>query len=227
LSWRIGMMKVGHESLRVWTIQPVEVWQQLQQLGELRVDATRLPYSSGYVPESYYWLTRQLRKRVPNWDSDLPWWVYCERPDLRQFRHCRPWGSQEVRLEIEPAISLADTFPVWAWNQVYTRQYLAKTRAEAERWEARRWQAVPDEDLWPLPDPWRAELESSWERLFDSTFPQTCWDSEALGANGGREGVLNCLRLDEVRNVTPFVGCDRRSPRAVGKRPSNASDFEG
>lgn len=217
LSRRIGMRRTGRRSLRVWTIQPEGVWEKLQQVGVLHVDPEQLPYSC-YVPPSYTWLTRQLRRRVSGWEGGLPWWVYCERPDLRQFRHYRPWGSREVRLEIEPSTSISVTFPVWAWNLVYTRELLATSRDEAERWYRRLRIAVPDEDTWPLPEPWNGELEASWERLFDPRLPRTHWDPEALGSKGEREGVLNCLCLEDVRNVTPFTGCDRKGTGLGGAR---------
>lgn len=52
--------------MRLWTIQPFTVWEQLQQKDQLRVDEALLPYH-GYVPEAYRWLMRQLAQRFPGY----------------------------------------------------------------------------------------------------------------------------------------------------------------
>jgi hypothetical protein len=70
-------------------------------------------------------------------------------------------------------------------------------------------QAAPDEDEWPLPEPWKTQLEASWLRLFDPMLPSHPWDDEAFGQSGSREAVLGVLRLEDVRQVTHFVGCSK------------------
>jgi hypothetical protein len=192
--------------MRVWTVQPLAVWERLQHDGTVLVDEAAV----GYVPEAYGWLARQLRERVPAYPGTLPWWVYREKPDLRWVRHRRPAGQREVRIELEPEAASFVSFPVWAWNTVYCRNYLAFTRKEHDGWIETMRRAIPDEDTWPLPEPWQAQLEMSWERLFDADLPALPWDPGAFGARGSREGVLGQLRLEEVRGVTHFVGCGKR-----------------
>src|SRR5436853_7853922 len=52
--------------MRLWTVQPLVVWEQLEQLGLLFVDEIRLS-TPGYVPESYRWLALQLEQRLPDY----------------------------------------------------------------------------------------------------------------------------------------------------------------
>jgi hypothetical protein len=195
--------------MRVWTIQPLEVWEQLRQSARVRVDEARLPYG-GYVPEAYRWLTRQLAARLPDYPGTVPWWAYCRKPDLRLFRHHRPAGQPEVRLELEPRPGDYLTYPIWAWDGVHSCRYLAP-EPERAAWTAALRQAVPDEDTWLLPEPWRTQLEASWERLFDPTLPALPWDDSGVLKSGDREAVLAVLRLEDLRAVTPFIGAGRES----------------
>lgn len=191
--------------MRLWTVQPLDVWEQLQQKSHLHVEEDRLPYD-GYIPDTYRWLVRKLIQRIPDYPGTLPWWAHCEKPDLRWVRHRRPRGRQFVRLELEPLPGSFATIPSWGWNTVFGGYYLAPTREEHDQWMAALRNAVPDEDTWPLPEPWQSELEASWERLFDPDLPPIAWD-ECLGTATCREGVLGLLRLEDVRRVTTFVGC--------------------
>jgi len=127
---------------------------------------------------------------------------------LRRFRHYTPAGKVEVRLELEISRDAVLQFPCWAWHTVYCQDYLATTREEHEAWESRLRKAVPDEDQWPLPEPWRSDLEASWQRLFDRDLPPHRWDDRSLYPKDStcREAVFETLRLDEVRRVTVFRG---------------------
>jgi hypothetical protein len=195
--------------MRLWTVRPLVVWEQLQQLCLLTVDETRLS-TPGYVPDSYRWLALQLEHQLPEYPGSLPWWAYCEKPDLRWVRHSRPAGQREVRIELEPRPGTFLTFPCWAWHTVFCGQNLSFARQEQDDWREAMRQAVPDEDAWPLPEPWRTQLEASWLRLFDPNLPPCPWDQEAIyGKSGSREAVLGALRLEDERQVTHFVGCSK------------------
>jgi hypothetical protein len=73
-------------STRLWTVQPLVVWEQIQQHGTVHADETRF-LTPGYVPHSCRWLVQQLQQRLPGYPGTLPWWAYCEKPDLRWVRH--------------------------------------------------------------------------------------------------------------------------------------------
>jgi len=192
--------------VHIWTIQPITVWQALRKELLLYVREDSLSYH-GYIPPAYAWLQLQLAQRLSGYSGHLPWWSYCRKPDLRRHRHLRPTDATQVRLELEIANELVLRFPCWAWNRVFCQDYLATTREEYEDWTRNLRQAVPDEDVWPLPQPWRSQLEASWERLFAPELPSLDWDEESLWS--GRlsfEVVFEKLRLEDVCHVTVIKG---------------------
>ena len=194
--------------MRVWTVQPLVVWERLQEMGTLYVDQDCFPYG-GYVPWQYQWVACRLQERLPSGNGGLPWWAYCQKPDLRWVRHHRPLDQPQVRIELELEAVL--TFPGWAWDVIYSGQFLAFTKREQELWETAMRQSVPDEDLWPLPQPWRDELEASWLQLFAPDLPTHGWTDMANEALPYNEAVFETLCLRDIRCVTHFVGRSCRS----------------
>jgi hypothetical protein len=57
------------DTLRVWTIQPGEVWDQLEARGTLTVD----PRYSANLHHCYEWLRPQLARRIPGYAGHYPW----------------------------------------------------------------------------------------------------------------------------------------------------------
>jgi len=191
--------------MRLWTIQPRAVWQQIEADGFADVDPLTDPgWYADSTPPEYLWLVRQLKSRIAGYCGRLPWWCYCEKPDLRLYRHTRPAGSREVRLELEIDDASAAAFPGWAWNEVYCQHYVALTKREEQNWKRRLRRHVPDEDTWPLPQPWLGELERSWLRIFDPRLParRRRWT--------GRIAVIERLNRDDIRRVTHFVGTNTK-----------------
>lgn len=192
--------------MRIWTIQPAQVWCRLRRQRLLYVQEDVGKYR-GYVPNAYRWLQRQLADRMPAYSGHLPWWAYCRKPDLRRHRHLRPQGATEVRLELEISAEAIVHFPCWAWQRVFCEDYLATTREEYDNWARELRKAIPDEDTWPLPQSWRLQLEASWERLFTPDLPVLDWDGSSPWARTPcLEAVFELLRLEDVRHVTVFEG---------------------
>lgn len=189
--------------MRLWTVQPLAVWERLRADGRAIVDPARLG-PDGWVHPRYSWLAGQLRSRIATSRGRLPWWAYCERPDLRWVRHSRPHGSREVRIEFEPPNQAFVAFPCWAWHEVFAGRYLALSGTEYRDWKSRlRRAGVPEEDD-PLPEPFQRELEDSWLRLFRAGLPGRSW--RRGDSARGREAVALVLERAWVRDVTEFVG---------------------
>lgn len=206
--------------MRVWTIQPLDVWESLQRRRRLQV-CPNSPKYRGYIPPAYQWLQQQLGNRMAGYMGHLPWWVYGRKPDLRQHRHLLTNGATGVRLELELAAGCCLTFPCWAWQHVFCQDYLAFSPQEYDQWQRRLQRAVPYEDTWPLPQPWRSRLEASWERLFAPGLPRLSWDqNHEWSRTPCVEGVVEVLRLDDVRCATEFKGTlelDFSKPRPAGR----------
>lgn len=195
--------------MRVWTIQPLAVWDQIETEGIAHVEPELVTIRG----VQYRWLVPQLRQRLTRFTGPLPWWAYCAKPDLREYRQGVPRGERHVRIELEPEPGTFLVFPCWAWNRIFSNRYLALTLAEQEDWEWRFYQVVTDHDTWPHPEPFRSEREASWQRLFSPVLPSHSYDVLDSGYDFDlgekREAVLGALRRSEVRNVTHFVGCRR------------------
>lgn len=187
---------------RVWTIQRRVVWQRLRCEKALYVDEQYV-----CTPPAYRWLRSQLRRRLPNYTGHLPWWAYCEKPDLRRHRHVLPQSTVHVRLEIEVEESYLLRFPCWAWTRVLCGDYLAATLAEYREYYKQLQRAGYTAESWPPPEPWRSQLYHSWEKLFDASLPRRDWSGNCLAGRGAQTvAVFEVLRLDAVRQVTIFQG---------------------
>ena len=194
----------ANQYMRVWTVQPLIVWQRLQDAGAVAVDSACYP--DEYVPWQYRWLADRLKERLPRYEGGLPWWAYGYKPHLRWVRHSRPQGEPQVRIEVEIDADRAIVFPTWAWHGMYTGRFLAYTPEEQEAWETAMRLAVPDLDEWPLPQPRRAELEESWLRLFDPDLPASGWSGWAAKPTCETEAVFGLLRVEDVRAGRHFIG---------------------
>lgn len=201
--------------MRIWTIQPLAVLEQVEK------DGVALSYGGlsdwdDYVWEPYEWLIGQLVQRRGWTPRRFPWWAYCEKPDLRNHR----WSGRgmQVRLELEIDENRLLVMPRWAWDNVVSGQYIAYTEEEDRAWNERMLANVPLESygdpdsrdpLRPLPDPWNTELHTSWERLFAPGLPPESpkrpgpWES---GSGKKRECVWEEIRRDDIRRVTRFEG---------------------
>jgi hypothetical protein len=121
-----------------------------------------------------------------------------------------------VRIEFDAPAAAFVSFPCWAWNTVYAGDLLALSGSEDRAWRRRLRAAGLSAEDETLPLPFRAELESSWRRLFRPDLPDRSW--RRSDPFRGREAVLPVLKLDWVRRVTPFVGTHRAYARAIAGR---------
>ena len=185
--------------MRVWTIQPLRVWEQVEEGGVAVVDPGLRPAP---VQPSFEWLVEQLRGRLEGYEGNLPWWAYCSKPDLRVYRRgSLPGGPQQVRLELEVPTGRNVSFPIWAWNVVFLLRYLGTRKAQKD-WRRRRKEAgLLDVSFYDLPHEWRQEIEESWPLLF-TRLPRR---KNARGRWGGREAVFEKILLADVRKVEHFT----------------------
>jgi len=212
--------------VRLWTIQPATVWNELQSRRMLCADRSNAPWR-GEAPPAYEWLREQLTARLPGYTGGMLWWAYCEKPDLRAHRHSFPVGEVHVRLELDAGVIGADasvSFPSWAWNRVYCQDYLPLDAADLVRWTSWLGEAHLDEDSWPPPEPWQSALESSWQRLFSRELPPVDPDRRnAFFRSARREAVFEKLQLDMVRHATTFRGAAAwRQPSPSGATARSA-----
>jgi len=193
--WR----SIGRDRLTVvlHTFQTRGAYESLRREGVLAGDSTRA------IPEfreAYAWMSTQMgRHRLGGGAGEIIWlWANITRRHLRRAaRDC----SGEVLLSVQVARDRALFSDFNAWHDVLNRVlHVPRERGEnAEAWDARweeldnafRARAEPYDDqplaTWPIE--LRAELETSWEAIFDpATWPRY----------GDRQATMRVLRAEDV-----------------------------
>ena len=192
-------------TLKIWTIQPLYVWESLVQEKELFVDPSHPDFygkSDIYSLEAYNWLCKQMASRVCNYTGCYPWWAYTHFLDLRFYRYWHsPHGCRRVRLELAIERDRLLLSNQRSWVSVMNRAYIeTNIYGEPDEEELRLWEEGVDGGVqrrgYSLYDePWESQMRSTWERIFDveQRFP-----TEVTQANFER------LRLDDVVKATFF-----------------------
>lgn len=167
--------------MKLWTIQRLPAWQQLQQTGRLQGDLNRI-CDPDFLP-AYLWMMEQMKLRLPSYQGGCPIWAWSQpKPDLRQSGHF-PRGTAGVRLElrIEPErVLLSD---IGTWNHVLNHSPV--TFFESEPWD--------------LPE---SELQESWNRIFDLTSAR---DENWAGKPDYIQAVFEELLISDVVRETHFI----------------------
>ena len=193
------------ETVRLWTIQPLDVWEKLSQRGTLWVDPADEGFSQ-VLREEYDWMCHQMRRRLPDYEGHYPWWAYDYKLDLRSFRH-HTYGDRQVLMELALPPERVLFSAYGAWHCVLNRFYLPHATDEAgyER-EQEAWDAeLESQGLDPyrgsvLPEPWHSQMTASWERIFDV---------DDLRDTNTIQACFERLDLCDVVKVTEFTPAKR------------------
>jgi len=166
------------DHIRVWTIQPLTVWQALEQQSPLVVD----PDSSGFGAkdiegrQAYDWMRRQMSKRIPGFGGHYPWWAYEHFLDLRFYRwhvpHIRGQPLVRLGLDLPRDQVLLSAYGAWhcILNKCYVPEAVVGDAAENEYvlWEDELASSSAGvERGQSLPEPFQTQMEDSWLRVFD------------------------------------------------------------
>jgi len=186
------------------------------------VNAIDLPAE---VAPAYQWLRTHLKRVLPGYTGKPLWWFHCTKPDLRHFRHWSPRGVRYVRIGADIQSNRLFAFPSWAWHLVFCQNYLALSQDEYRTWRDAVEAAVPDENEWPLPNPWRQRLEGSWQRLFTElrAVPWKGYSDETLVDLQGCEAVVETIYQNDIRSITHFAGTSRLLLKCWKSRPAGSS----
>lgn len=207
--------------MRFWTIQPYEIWEQMERGDRVRVDPNHRRYEGKRLWQ-YDWLSGSLVRNRSGFDGGWPWWLLCDRPDIRQQRSATlPGGREQASIELELPDDRCATVALWMWETIYTGHYLAISQEEFDGWHRELHSAIPEPGIWPLPEPWQGRLESSWERMFDRECQPRFWyrdeplpDDESSLSTLMREasedvvGLTQELLATDVVRVVPFTAAE-------------------
>ena len=186
--------------MRLWTKQPVEVWNILQETGEYICDISQSKFCNGKkIVAAYDWMVKQMEERVGPRPKGViyPVWAWHtqegkhQAPDLRKGYN---WTySKSVWLEVEIPDSEVLLSEYNDWHNVLNDGFNDNSMNEAE-WEAQHeWF-----DSLPREEREKAKLKS-WERIFDVT----PFEAPDGWRRNGRfvQATFWVLRLENVKKV--------------------------
>ena len=155
------------DTIRAWTIQSEAAWQAFQGRRVLRADGRRV---FRHFRPAYAWLMAQMKRRLAGSTGRYPiWFWHLPKPDLRR-RAILPRGERGVRIELELPRERVLLFDFETWHCVLNRWGLSLSLRESRDWD-RKIKGF-DQHQALLPPPLEAELQASWERVFDLDRPR-------------------------------------------------------
>jgi hypothetical protein len=191
--------------MRIWTIQPVEVYETLKSKRMLWVDGRQCDRN---WPHAYRWMIDQMRRRLPPSRARFPWWgwyrwhgVRRSKPDLRAWEYL-PAGQRSVRIELDledREVLLSDYD---GWHYALNDWFLSFDEAEDDRFDEEK-RRLGYQFGTPYPEPLRAQVLTSWERIFDLTGGNPEWYGQV--SERSIQATFWELRLRDVTDVTLFT----------------------
>ncbi|MBH5316837.1 DUF3841 domain-containing protein [Paenibacillus sp. GSMTC-2017] len=168
---------------RYWTNQTAEAWEHAQKVGYLVGNAE---FIWEYFLQSYDWMMKQMKKRLPEYNGEYPIWLWTEKPDLRRGNHFER-GTSAVSLEVEIPNDLVLLSDFDAWHSVLNKSFLA---LNDEEWELYKRNEMT------------ISKEESWERVFELALLRQSpwWDLEPEF-----QGVTGKIDLSSVKKVRTFI----------------------
>jgi hypothetical protein len=183
------------EPLTLWTIQRRADWERALAAGVLRADPNR---RDEYFGAAYEWMAKQAGHRLHGYaGGPLLWAWYRPKPNIYRGGHLAT-GEDAVRVEFSTPREAVLLSHFMAWHMVLNDRYTSISEPEYECFEARHLTCC---ELGSQTPACRAEIEASWERVFNL---------EAMTASGrwGRspiQAVLEAIPLSAVREATHFT----------------------
>ena len=185
----------------LWTMQPIEIWNIIQDTGVYRCDPEKSSMQDIQFVEKYEWLIEQMKKRIgpPPDGVTYPVWAWYiqngkhKKPDLRSERWGYGPGDEEyvcIEFEVPDDHVLLSDFDVWLI--ILNNGLISETEEEDTRQE-KYWESLSPEDQ-------KAYEDKNWERVFDITPLNNHW----IRRGDWVQATLWELRKESVRSVRFF-----------------------
>lgn len=200
---------INNDRIRLWTIQPLSIYEALLEKGEVAVFESEFANSEPKFLYGYEWLIDQMKSRIgpsphpnqyPMW-AWFQWLNYNEnKPDMRKYY--LPKGEKNVRLTIEmdrKDVLLSD-FELW--HNVFCHQIPVIGDTDFLK-------TIPEDDLPYLgysetafPDlsaKHQDLIKDTWNNIFNLNVAES-WHTKSIQA------TLWSLRFSDVKKVELFTG---------------------
>lgn len=163
--------------MRLWTIQPEEVYNIVINNGVFRCDPNHNDVEH-FFKNSYEWLVKEMEKRIGKKPDNIifPIWAWHTRygkhkkPDLRQTGYGLK-GKEYILIEIEVPDNQVVLTDYDAWHYVLNDWYLGASTCEEEYDKESEWLDSLDHNTIEI------EKKKSWQRIFDISPFQNNWVS--------------------------------------------------
>lgn len=189
--------------MRLWTIQPVSVYEKLLNQKVLYVDKNLADNITGKYSfkESYDWLIIKMKERIGVDESaEYPWWAWYKRdykhmkPDLRESAY-EIKGTKCVCLELEipdneVVLSDFDTWHLVLNNCWYNPAHNEKEYDKLEDW----YDNLSQEEQQKL-------KVDSWDNIFNITPLSNGWERNGAYV----QATFWVLKLDYVKKIQYFI----------------------
>lgn len=163
--------------MRIWTSQPVPVYNELLKNGIFRCDPAKATWlDEPIIADAYAWLCQQMTSRIgpPPHGVEFPIWAWHTRnwkhkkPDLRES-DMRNYPEPMVLMELEipdDQVLLSDED---LWYHVLSK-WLIDDSTNEEEWDAihRRLDSLPPAER-------ESQIIASWEKIFDIISVDNDW----------------------------------------------------
>lgn len=188
--------------MRVWTVQPAELYEQLKKQGVIHTNIELSEYADwDRFRSAYDWLVVQMIKRIgiPPRGVTYPFWAWHtldwkhQKPDLRsiEFRGC---SVPSVCLELEIPDNQLLLSDEESWHFILHRSYLGDATSDAEYDAEMAWfEALPAEKR-------KLVRDESWQKVFNVEPLDDGWQSWGQYI----QATFWELRLADVRDVRHF-----------------------
>lgn len=190
------------DTVRLYTLQEVAVWELAEVRGEFRTDGRRV--FRDFRP-AYKWLIEQMIYRIPNYPGWYPVWAWAEKPDMRCASHGAS-GTKLVRVEFTLPREQILFSCFSSWHDVLNLGYFGLSPNSTSRFYNRLYKAKREQDSEKL-DELRAKMERSWQRIFDFDLLSQLSDQdpEWFGKDAYLQATFASLPLSSVKKVEYFV----------------------
>lgn len=189
--------------MRLWTLQPLEIWKILQKYGTFHCSVERC--SMPEFQKQYSWLVEQMRRKIGAEPQgiELPVWAWYKqnwknkKPDLRSERWtCGPEDQDYVCMELsidEDRVVLSDFD---SWGNILNDGLISISEEEDEQLENvyRRLPAGKKKSF----------KQENWEKVFDITPYCSEWTVRGKWVQA-TFWELKLEDIKEVETVSSFV----------------------
>lgn len=181
----------------LWTIQHEDAYREFERTGVLRANEDYL-FCEDDFRFAYDWLVKEMRRRIgePPMGVKYPVWAWYQwegkrkRHDLRRSGHAlRGTPLVQIEFEIDTKDFLLSDFDVW--HDILAKQYIAYTQEEWDRFYETH------------PRPAQADVEHTWDRVFDIHYDGNDWHSTP--ENRSIQATLWQIEISQVKTVQHFL----------------------